>query len=323
MEKLNPVLAWAFAHRREIGLRVEEITLTSQWLSEFSDYKVILEFDGLHEGRGTTRSAYKALEIAFTEAFEQRIVRKSGLCSGNGVAAHPCLQKARELARKELIERDLFLCHYLTQVPLTPLLVQVPFQKRLDAACVFLRVFKTRSVMDIEVVVSIADGSRAKPAPFGAIIGLGADEDVGQAAQKACIECLRNVIFLLGRDRHPELSAAELKRLPKPKAKDQLHWSFCPASTAGISSIVDSSFAPSFTAGKEKLPGSYEYHLLHSRDEKGSTPPLFVVQCVNPMLQNLFFGYSTQDKLNMQRLSRFCGRTVEMKDINLHPHPLG
>jgi len=264
-------------------------------------------------------SPQAALEIAIAEAFERAIMRNRNGLSSNGIAAHVDLQKARDAARDELLERDLFLCHYLTLTAFERSRSH-PLSDRMSAAGVDLRLFSSRASAGIEVAVAVADGRRAAH-PFGAVVGLGASQDADVAVAKAVRECVPNVLALLEGVASPPLSAVDLARLRDPGPHDQLRWSFSPLSIDGILPLLNGSSRamPSEPQGA----GEFSYELLHSPGDELGAPPLFVVRCVNEGLQGLFWGAATEDNVNLARLSSFCGRKLSIADINPHLHPLG
>ena len=51
--------------------------------------------------------------------------------------------------------------------------------------------------------------------------------------------------------------------------------------------------------------------------------PITVIRATSNELQNIFYGPTTSEKINMLRLHKFNNSSFDEKNINWLPHPIG
>ena len=108
---------WLISHRQDLNLQVDRLTWIKDWLPEQNHFNVEISLDGASAtGSGIDEIADMAFVKAGAEAIERLICAQNQIRS-SGVAAHIDDKMAQENAAHELLERDAFLCHYLTKTP--------------------------------------------------------------------------------------------------------------------------------------------------------------------------------------------------------------
>ena len=327
---MNPLLAWALERRDQLSFSVTEI----RGLERFGlfDYCAELTWLGHRcKGRGTDHQAELALAKAISESLEAAMIRHYGLANSNGVAAHPELQEAKRLSCFELLERDLWLCHYLTKAPFYKLGFENPLHNDCAKNGVVLGLYASRSNERGRAFMALARGDRAAQ-PFGVIVGLGFAKPTEElfAAEKAWAECARSLLHVLGSPWH-ELGALSLKQLsmqPKYTPELQGRWALSLEALAGLFPWIDCEVDSEERPLSSHADSETYRVLLNPEDrasfgtETGEAPPLYVVQCLNPKLQSLHFGKSTAALVSLDRLTEFSGRRVLWEEVNPLPHPL-
>lgn len=100
---------------RHLDLQVEELSWIKKYYPNMFDITASISIDGERwYGRGHSQDKDTALIIALSEAIE-RCVGLQKYQSSNGIATHTDVDSARINSRNELLERDLFLSHFLTR----------------------------------------------------------------------------------------------------------------------------------------------------------------------------------------------------------------
>ena len=108
------MIEWFLNYKDELSGQIYEFEWRKNWDLKVFDFEVSVQTPfGLVTGRALAFSRTSALEKALSECFERAICLELSV-SSNGVAAHPDLNRAKIFAQNELIERDLFLCHFYT-----------------------------------------------------------------------------------------------------------------------------------------------------------------------------------------------------------------
>lgn len=318
--ELTPLIQWAFRNKDKIQLSVSEIEKTPFHLDGYSDYEVTLNYlDHVATGRKASRSAIQALEIALSEAIERAVFHEGLFYTTNGMAAYPNVDGARLHAKQELIERDLFLCHYLTMTPFYPYPFQHPLVGDLWKLGIEMSFHRTASWNNCSCVVAIASGEKFKR-PFSYIIGSGASANLSDAASKAILEAALNVIHVIEDKTSTAISLGDFLSIEMPGVEDQLRMAMSFDVREGIKPLLQyrtDKVIPNVSAEND----AFEFQVLHQPDVEQSRAPLYVVRCFNRDLQKLFFGKTTNDKVNFERLQHFCDKVgTKFERLNPYPH---
>lgn len=214
-------------------------------------------------------------------------------------------------------------------------------QEKLNTHAVEIQIFEMSPLNSIRSMICIAQGEKT-----GLVLGLGASENSEVATQKALIECLMNVVAALYGKVFPmslnkKASALSLSEKvytpslnenvssPSPNhcITQSLHqleshhklylkkknldnkWLFEGSDTLKNSEFVE--------------PYSFEYAKLETEDSILKEAPLVAVRCVNPYLQEHFYGAFDAKYINPKSLHRFLGKPIKLYELNQLPHPLG
>ena len=247
--------------------------------------------------------------------------------SSNGVACHETPKKAVISAILELIERDAFMCHWLTSKPMTPLdiehypdfggFVEIARQEKLRFLLYQLDAFGS-----IPVVVAAVWSEKSDPSSF--CMGSGAGLTLGEAARKAMMEMIRLLRF--SQSSYLQRSSQDQVSLEQPMGRfffyqrrenfNLIRDFFDLVSVQGERSGSDTS--PSMTPGQILDLGSrlgavvYPINGIPSLREK-----LFTCAVETPNLQGISFRTSIE--VNKARLEPFM-RGKEFV-LNQQPHP--
>ena len=149
-------------------------------------------------GRGVAQNHRTAFTKAGAEAIRNFICNEYDI-SPHGVAVHTNDKSAKVNAQNELIERDRFFCHYLTQTPfqkisteeLTSRLKGIDFvhiQKKLEIHSIEIDVFEMAPLNWTRSFLCISRNENSN-----LTLGIGSiSENYSLAIQEAIIECLMN-----------------------------------------------------------------------------------------------------------------------------------
>ena len=315
-QKLNN---WILDHAHTLDIKIERMEWIKEWFPEYYDFNVKACFEGnIIEGRGIDKDQDSALLKAFSELIERIACKHLGIRS-NGVAAHFNKNMARENAKKELIERDAILSHFLTSEPF--FLKEVfpwmnEFEKRLLSIGLEVSFGEAySSVSDCHVVACKVLG-REK---FGAFWGYGNDYDLSKAYHHAALECMVNVsAYLYGAYRPQRIDLESFNRLSIVNGVDhqRLHYTQDLLKLeVGQPSIDDKEVLNLEEIEVENIE-------LTSIGDFSSVP-LFVCRATSKRLQNIFYREPHTDVINLNRLEQFSGRKLTFDDVLLTPHPIG
>jgi len=316
------LVEWALKHSRELNLKVEKITSTSEYLDSTHDFNVSITYQGQQKiGRGIDLDEQTALTKAISEALERCIVNSS-----NGVAAHVDQESAQKNSRYELLERDLFLLHYYARIPMVELDQKKTLSFLTSKGLNFLNygkiTIKSYSTLPTEsglrTVLTVASQNDRK---FGLICGLSLKDSIDSAIYKSLTEVMMNVIHFTREPIIP-LSSQQLlfEKIATPRS--HLLWGLHPESYNSIYPWIGYSRPENGVTQVKSHTNENQYSLKFS-PKTSADPPLFVVKCSNKNLINLEFGVHEFTRENLIRLSEVADKNFELSNINRFPHPIG
>ncbi|PIQ68573.1 MAG: hypothetical protein COV91_03530 [Candidatus Taylorbacteria bacterium CG11_big_fil_rev_8_21_14_0_20_46_11] len=321
MDDYKELNNWIVAHSRSLDLQVERLGWVNRWLPEFHDFLVMGKaFGRTFEGRGTDKNEEYAFYKAFSELIE-RIYCFGQKINSNGVAAHIDRVQATANAKKELVERDAILCHYLTKTPFRRLEgVSLPkkfeeLSSRLKKYGITLTLGRALSAVENwHVAICHADGGE----DFGILCGFGCDENLSCAFESAILECMINVVAHLdGNLDLPSLSVNELYKKETAKSLDhkRVHFAHkffklktCEANFDAFAKIEGLEFEIQTLKGPLPLFDSIPIHVTRATSRK---------------LQNVYYGKNKNEHFNFGRLSAFAGKELSLGMLPIVPHPIG
>ncbi len=320
MEDKKELAHWLLQNKAELELRVERLHWINEWLPGMHDIRVIIYRGGQSfVGRGIADNPDLALTKAGAEAIERAYCLLNGI-SSCGVAVHTDESLAQLNAKLELIERDLFFCHYLTRTPFYEASDETGYLNRLHEQFrsieVSFNLMKMRRCDDVFSFIALASGEKS-----GLVVGLGCSLDKKIAQLKAICECVMNSVAAIEGNVAPmslnEFSAGE----GSPEVHRRLY-----LGEQGLR--VENSWMLEASLGQDKeiqpLQREFQYENLTIADDILSSSPLTAKRCLSENLQKTFFGSTVAERLNLRRLAEFMGtESIDEEDLNFLPHPLG
>ncbi|MBX2994961.1 MAG: YcaO-like family protein [Bdellovibrionaceae bacterium] len=324
MASSQRALAWLLERSGSLELQIAQ----QDWLEEILEGWIDLQCTFQFEGRqlatwGASDNNDTALLKAFAEALERLAMLTSAHQNSNGFAAHIDPVEARRNAKLELIERDLFFCHFLTKTPLTPFAVPSNWFWASDAADwaeergLSLRFYHLGSTG----LFCRIDGRHHENA-FGLISGLAFKPTHEASALSAFVEAGRAAtVQRLLPFPTKSLSISEFWELPSPNFGHHGRL----ALDVGYASSLDWFFAetPGASAPGRELEDSWiEVEDLTLPIESLRDCPYVFARAFSARAQNLFIGKARPEVVNLARLSEFAGRELSFDDLNPLPHPV-
>lgn len=330
------IIDWALNNKQLLNLKVKNYTWVNKWLRGFNDVLVEITIDDKkYFGRATDMSFDLAFLKAFLEAVERTFILWNSLPHSNGIAIHIKEEEAISNSVKELIERDLFFCHYLTETPFYSIpnfnqlilsnneVVRSIFSclRKLESQDIFFHFLLTKQIGNYLSVVCIGDGENYSQ-KFGICVGMGCETNLVHAVLKSAIECLRHVVCIIENKENSFLNLQEFLQIETHSIENQLSL----ANSPNYKKILWD-----FTRTKENLEkDSQSDNIIDSiQTSKLLVPdylkdlPLFCYHSHSKMTQDLFFGITTNEKINYKRLSSFSMKEINFSNVFKTPHPFG
>lgn len=282
-------------------------------------------------GQGWGRSKYESIIKAVAEIFERELMARHKISISNGCAVHVHKASAARNAVFEVIERDAFFCHFLTETPFEPFTDSVNifglplkmFLKKMEKMHLDVKIFKMRPALPcaaILVFVQTKKGAHKNGFQFGTACS----EKYEEAIEHATIEALRSVAHFASQNKTLKVT---LDNFLSPKLKDiadiKKH------SLLRLNSDYTKYFKQVFLkktniSKKTGLP-ILKHSSIKTKEFKNSFSdlkdlPLYFVQAKNPSLQPLYFGPNSIENINLSRLKKFLN-DPKFKTPNQMPHP--
>jgi hypothetical protein len=154
---------------------------------------------------------------------------------------------------------------------------------------------------------------------------MGCDLDPGSAISHAVIEWLRTTVAWCspGYKGHAAITKAEFDASP---VKGPLHHELLGLSLESLGRMDhllatkshDSVSQPAIDIDNAGIRGR-----LLKKPALIADSPIEAIQATSSMLQDVFFGYPTIDRINLARLKQFSGMDLTFEELMHEPHPLG
>lgn len=316
---------WLVKNIDKYNIRFTELEWPQKYGFPFSDFACDLNLEGqIFSGRGSSLDKDEAIIKAFVEAVERLHIKESGLQSSNGVASHLTIEMAKENALTELVERDSFLCHFLTSTAF----FEIPTPDLPDTILTWIEKFRTHGVdvilkkmtspSNFTCIIACAFGSLAV-SPFGLIVATSCNQNHERALVKSFMEVSRAISHRLEtRSPHP-ISISDFRKLTKISLADHYRLSL------GLE--YAQSFKEKYLTNEEPAFGacfdvsSVTFSKVTDKQETLTGLPLVTFKASAEMAQEMFWGSATNEKLNFKRLTQFKRKPFNLEDINILPHP--
>lgn len=307
---------WLILHSDALELEVNHFTWTKEWLPRYTDVSISLRWKGnSFIGRSLALNEEESLVKAGAEALERLAQAQNEIPTSNGMAAHFSREAAHEGGLRELVERDRFLCHFLTSTPFLSFDEKIldddlrAVIARLAKLGVRLEIREMRRLNEFFSVACAAFGENFER-PFGMVAGFGCDKDLKNAAQRAFLECIRHVLPLVEEGDAP-LTLEEFSRVPYPGPEE--HYRL--ALHLDLAREHRNLFVPeagSSALKAENFPLPTEVKEL-SLELPGDLPGFLVVQVSSKDLQPFYFGVPKEEDINREALRRFSKNPVKLQ----------
>ncbi len=333
MASQEELIQWAMDHADTLDLKVCHYNWTATCLPSFTDISVAITLrENKFTGRATTQSEDLSFAKAFAEAIERSVAIGNHLNTTNAVAAHLDNSTCQENACNELIERDWFLAHFLTQSPfsisnlkiLLPREIQKTIERLEKEGIHFTFATSGTNTSPCTFPVACFAFGENFERPFGCFLGLGCSTDHTKAAETATLECFRDLFAFLHRSLHEPINLKEFLQINSYSPDDHRR--------LGMNLDYAQNLRKLLFQGTQTNPNLAQTHLSESLSiatqklpipfSEIDTVPLVVHRAYSAQAQDLFFGPVSNSKINFSRLSSFSGREMTLKDLSILPHPL-
>ncbi|MBL6991007.1 MAG: YcaO-like family protein [Bacteriovoracaceae bacterium] len=329
------VLNWFLKNITPLNLKTVHMEWTKDYLPKYTDMHVEITVNGaIYHGRGTDKQENIAFIKASVEAVERAVLSNTkGIKNSSGVAGHSLDDEAIKNAKLELIERDHFFCHYLTQVPFGNTLINIvndstfPFRdmiKKLNKRGIEIFFREMAKTSETTSVICIASGSSYKY-PFGITTGHGIAFNAHDAIESAFIQCVRKVVSYLDGELPEKISINEfLQKLQHSPvdhialgcnleyAKEVMPF-FCAKNCDVVFDDIRMSEIECIQLDTQVNPAC----------EHISSAPLVFYRAFSDQLHDLFFGNLLEENINLNRLKTFANKDISFGDLYKTPHPMG
>ena len=286
------------------------------------------------QGLGWGYSKYESLIKGTAEVFEREFMHYHDFDNSNGCAVHVNLEEAKIRAVCELIERDAFFCHYLTETPFDKLkginhlkVFNIPIanlKRRLREQKLVLDIYQMKSELNYNAIfVSILDSRIKKGNRFQ--FGTACSESLEKAIEQALIEAIRSVDYFDKNYKGPRLNldqfnSKKFKKIPLNIKHSLLR----------LDATYTEDFRKKFLTKKRKTMETSNLGKIKKSDIKIKTYssktkylndiPLYFVKAESKKLQGLYFGETKAENINLKRLRDFKQDSF-FSEINLTIHP--
>lgn len=267
---------------------------------------------------GASDSTDVALLKAFAEAAERGVFLKGSAGTSNGFAAHLNREDARKNALNELLERDLFLCHFLTNTPFKSLDVSLLKDSSQIAR---INAFSTRLGLRTRYfhlgrsgVLCVCDGLFNQP-KVGFVVGASYKEDINLSFLGATVETLRQAHFnekLRVNRQLKVLTLSQFSELAQPRFEDHGALALDVEYAESISNLFENVATVNINQVDSNCISIIDLPWI----DEGYCP-FFFAQASASRAQQMFVGLPKKSKLNLDRLMEASGS----RQINSKPHP--
>ncbi|MBI4406045.1 MAG: YcaO-like family protein [Deltaproteobacteria bacterium] len=271
-------------------------------------------------GSGVDFSEHLAIARAWGEFVERysflRSVTKTEYCTSNGFASHVNVKSSAHAAIGELVERDALLCCWLARLPAVPL--DVGRLKLRNPTRDRLALLEARGFQVKFAVLAFCMGF------FVGLAILSDGKNIGIATSaktstSLAVDALTREVAQIACSWRSPLGPTPIEELPEQVRPIDHARFYLQADTKsffnfwfGRSRDQQLEF-PSFDYTVEELTSSNPY-----AQETGYS----VHRAVSKDCQNLWFGETREDWVNLRRLSAVLGRPITYGELNHAPHPL-
>ncbi len=311
------VANWLRKNEDTLNLRVTEVSSIQNFLPTYDDIKVeILINKKNYVGRGTAKNFDLSFAKAFSEACERATADYNQLRTSNGIAAHINKTACINNARQELVERHVFLIHFLTKTPFYQLSLALPdhiedARRKIESLGIQIFFREATRVGELYTIVLVAVGTHFTPR-FGCIFSSSTSPTMQDAIEQAFLQCTRNLCALI----YPSKKLpSELLASEKIEKNGPIH------NTSYAEQFAVDFFGKSNPMNRKLGHDPCNIRILLLPEELRSSP-ILVAQATSDKMQDLYFGPLTKAAANINAISSFLNEEIDFENLNHSPHPL-
>lgn len=306
----SKIIDWILKNKETFKLKVINITGLREILNEYHDFVIEIEINQkTYSGRGTDIKEESAFLKAFSESIERYFATKYSCLTTSGIAVHYDVNECIKNAKAELIERDIFLCHFLLGGKLNRCENDLinKFQDKLVLRNINIEFYRMHECDDSVCIISFI--KCAERQSFDQIFfGVSFNKCIASAIEQSAIEALRD--FLSVGDVDYDLSVEEFDKLK--------NWNLVDHRRIGLNADYAKKYFESRVNDidlKIEYVNEIEVGRLTS-DEIPSDMPLVCFRATCNKAQSLWVGTTTPDKINQDRIKQIS-RGLELFKV---PH---
>jgi hypothetical protein len=319
---MGPLDQWLLANANKIDLRIR--FFDNKILKTFGihDIEAKISVDGKeYSGRGTYFDKEIALKKACGEAIERFFLHRNKFQNSNGMAVHSNAKLAIDGARLELIERDLFLCRYITQTPYLKIPTPNDFMRRIGPLLknegIGLNFYTMGMINSKRAILCAIDGFERQDS-FGYILG-SASGDSNSILVSSFLEAFRNFAHYEKGSAMSEESFAFKNSVGSIEFKDHGNLALDVQYALALKADFFSSF--NFSEKNESLNLDFQYEIITMDDTPFKNAPIAAVRATSQQLQNLYVGNISKEVVNEKRIKSFCLTYNRPFQLYQRPHP--
>ena len=321
MENPKSALEWLLACKPFENMKIEQYSWIEKVLPEWSDVCVSIDYGPNQiECWGCAPTEDLALSKAISEVVERVSMVDHKFTTSNGMAAHPDASSVKENASLELIERDFFLCHYLTSESFTKIELPPVHQDWVCRAeewarqnCVELSFFHL-GISGCVCTLTPGGGRTI----FGLIVASAYSLDLESSMKRAFVEVGRRALINLKAMTTITKEDFDANSAVRFEHHGQL------AINPAYSDHYESLFIQKESSKKRTAESCANIHveLISPKSVALKECPLFVARATSSSCQTVWLGPTTKNLINRNRLEEFAGRSIADSEINYWPHPI-
>lgn len=325
---------WIDQYNEKLGLKYSQFGWTQGLDVELHDVQCSFNFCGkLFLGRGTDESENVAIVKATAEVLERYFLDQLSVAeTSNGVAVHTVQRFAELNATFELLERDAFLCHFLTKTPFSSVELSGIQESKL-----FKSILKILEAHGAEVkfgqmntdsrfkgIVCAIFGTHSASG-FGMTLGTSVRATLHESVMSSLIESARSAINYLSLNKEEVTAICRRESRHFIRPEDHLLLGLDPAYAGRFKmDFFDTGLSPSFDCqlNLDTISVSSFQPVL----DEGSlsiNPPLYLSWASSSELMSLYFGDFLVSGRKLKRLESFLGRDISAYELNKNVHPFG
>lgn len=322
------LIDWLLLNGQKMGISLQRHDWTDSYVPGLQHVTAELKLSSGASitGSGKAWSEEEAIQKAVAELAERLAWSLSGEDTTNGFGTHIDLKLAQRASFRELPERDLFLGHWITGLPL----FYVSWHELLNRGKSGERILKALNQEKLRSFEFFCghtvkcDGLTcvvvaAQHPIYGIHISLALEDDIFDAVKKCFLEIIHNCVFKSSYAIRP-LSLVDFFAIRNASVDDHRRLC-CDLSFARIA--INRMFSP-LNSGTplhvDVLLPDYsitQVNLPHPF----SDAPMYICKSYSADMQDLFFG-SDWRKLSYRRLADFRSSVRNYGESSLIPHPL-